>query len=485
MSSPTNSITDIDDSTLNKKRGRAQSVDPESTQSTDDVVTKNENPLSTEVSAPKKTKLEDENVNTIRKNMKDMSTQDKVLSTESQSTSASGSQIDEENDDMIHGQDTKDDEKQKNDAMIESQDVKQKDDDGDDILEEKRTTGEKVSDSHTDIIDEKKDVFSKFGGKNEDDDDWGEFAAGSDDEGDTETTSKDDNDKKDMEKQKYTFGASSGFGTKNWASVSPAFPVKTTKPTFGGFGTTTAFGGFKLNATSSSNTADRDTKNNGIDKPPVVSFGSFDKTTVSPLAALATAAKTTDALSSNSPSSLDSPDNEQKKKTGNGTDGKASKYEEDSTQPHTFGESAKVKVPGIQETEVKTGEEDEDTIYQVKGKLFILQDSAWKERGVGTFRINLREDEQSGKVQTRLVMRTESVFRVILNLLLFEGMKVFLMQEKFVRFAGFETEKKEDGTTETKLVSYALRLNNPAIAQETADYIRAHIPTSETDPSNA
>lgn len=100
----------------------------------------------------------------------------------------------------------------------------------------------------------------------------------------------------------------------------------------------------------------------------------------------------------------------------------------------------------------------------------------WKERGVGTFRINVKEENKSTP-QTRLVMRTDSVYRLILNLLLFEGMKVFIMQEKFVRFAGFEKTTKEDGTSDTKLVNFALKLSNPSVAKEVYDTIMAHVPT--------
>lgn len=129
---------------------------------------------------------------------------------------------------------------------------------------------------------------------------------------------------------------------------------------------------------------------------------------------------------------------------------------------------------------VTTGEEDEDTIYQTKGKLLVLDTTTgnWKERGVGTFRINMKEEDK--KLQTRLVMRTDSVFRVILNLLLFEGMKVFIMQDKFVRFSGFE---KQDDNSETKLVSYALRLSNPTIAKEVCNQINSCIPTSSSSDS--
>lgn len=108
---------------------------------------------------------------------------------------------------------------------------------------------------------------------------------------------------------------------------------------------------------------------------------------------------------------------------------------------------------------MKTGEEDEKTLYQTKAKLYVMEQSTgnWKERGTGTMRINTKETA-SGVQQTRIVMRADTVFRVILNLPMFEGMKFLIMQDKFVRFAGFETVVKEDGQSETNLVNYALRV---------------------------
>lgn len=66
-------------------------------------------------------------------------------------------------------------------------------------------------------------------------------------------------------------------------------------------------------------------------------------------------------------------------------------------------------------------------------------------------------------------MRADSVFRVIMNIPLFVGMKVWIMQEKFVRFAAFETvesveggDKKDDtaASGSTKLVNYALKVRS-------------------------
>ena len=46
---------------------------------------------------------------------------------------------------------------------------------------------------------------------------------------------------------------------------------------------------------------------------------------------------------------------------------------------------------------VMTGEEEEDTVYQVRGKLFALSaQNQWKERGTGMLRLNVRRQDGSG-----------------------------------------------------------------------------------------
>lgn len=46
---------------------------------------------------------------------------------------------------------------------------------------------------------------------------------------------------------------------------------------------------------------------------------------------------------------------------------------------------------------VVTGEEDDDTIYQVRGKLFTLsEENQWKEKGSGTLRLNVRQSDGAG-----------------------------------------------------------------------------------------
>ena len=45
----------------------------------------------------------------------------------------------------------------------------------------------------------------------------------------------------------------------------------------------------------------------------------------------------------------------------------------------------------------RAGEEEEDTVYQVRGKLFALSaQNQWKERGTGMLRLNVRRQDGSG-----------------------------------------------------------------------------------------
>ena len=46
---------------------------------------------------------------------------------------------------------------------------------------------------------------------------------------------------------------------------------------------------------------------------------------------------------------------------------------------------------------VVTGEEEEETVYQVRGKLFALSEqNQWSERGTGLIKLNLRKADGGG-----------------------------------------------------------------------------------------
>ncbi|KAF9059751.1 hypothetical protein BDP27DRAFT_1340774 [Rhodocollybia butyracea] len=138
--------------------------------------------------------------------------------------------------------------------------------------------------------------------------------------------------------------------------------------------------------------------------------------------------------------------------------------DEDSGEPEW--DEAKQKVM-LSEQEVSTGEELEETIHQVRGKLFALVDGAWKERGTGLMKINVRADDGGG---ARLVMRKEAVYTLLLNVTLFPGMKCTVAQDpRYVRFSVIEGS----GVT----THYNLRLANAKIASELMEAVHENLPS--------
>ncbi|KAG0250187.1 hypothetical protein BG011_008591 [Mortierella polycephala] len=109
-----------------------------------------------------------------------------------------------------------------------------------------------------------------------------------------------------------------------------------------------------------------------------------------------------------------------------------------------------------EQIDVQTGEEDEMNIYQVKAKLFADTEKthAWKERGKGTFKVNVgRKDTK----MARLVMRTDGVLRLILNVAIFPDMNAVITGEKYIRFIGIE-----DG----KPIPFLLKVKDATVADE-------------------
>ena len=73
------------------------------------------------------------------------------------------------------------------------------------------------------------------------------------------------------------------------------------------------------------------------------------------------------------------------------------------------------------ENSVETGEENETTEFTAKGKLYSFDDKKWKERGVGTFKVNLKTDSD-GKKYGRIIMRADGALRVMLNSAIWQTM---------------------------------------------------------------
>ncbi|KAG2175667.1 hypothetical protein INT43_001314 [Umbelopsis isabellina] len=505
MSSPPEA-TGFDDAAT-RKRERATSVDPAPAEHADD----NESVEKQEIAkAPvKKTKhAENTSVRTIRKNFKDMKTTDMTWATTEEEPEG-GEDMHTETEqhepedvamnsynDKKRGPDEVTDTTD-NDAVLASKDAsataplspRKKARDADDTEE---TSNSQATDSNVDEDDQKDasagkkgSFFAQFAGKpsGSNGDDWGDFAEESD------VSAKDKEEAAKKPQPKYAFGASSGFGSKGWGAVHQTAPVT------GGsaFGTTgkSGFGGFGSSAFGSSTTSS--SQSSTPSNAP--SFSSFANSTASPFALLAAKGSTSNALASHpKKSSSEEKDQPKSSKSDDDSDGDDSGDEEGSktssdrgASPKTFGVEPKVRVPVLKPQELTTGEEDEYTVHSVKAKLLVIDGKSenWKERGTGTLRINTKKT--NGTSATRLIMRADSVFRVILNVPLFPGMKVWIMQEKFVRFAAFEQadpseDKKNDDSSalgSRKLVNYAVKVASSSSAQDLYDMIIAHLPRSE------
>lgn len=179
-------------------------------------------------------------MSTIRRNLKDMSTTDKAV-TEGTETPTSQ---EEEYDDGTQPNGEEDAEsldtpmsqynEKKRSMMEDTCDNARKSDEGsDDQKNEDQEDNDKASPRKRirDTIDSPKSsettqssaagIFSQFGGKG-DADDWSEFAE--------ESTKEESQPKKNgdsQEKPKYTFGTTSGFGTKGWAAAHTTAPIPT------------------------------------------------------------------------------------------------------------------------------------------------------------------------------------------------------------------------------------------------------------------
>ncbi|KAG1879252.1 hypothetical protein F4604DRAFT_1579445 [Suillus subluteus] len=153
--------------------------------------------------------------------------------------------------------------------------------------------------------------------------------------------------------------------------------------------------------------------------------------------------------------------------------------EENERPPSTFGERLRAgrddeedepdeekERERLQEQDVVTGEEDEETIHHVRAKLYALcPQNQWKERGTGLLKLNVRRSDGGG---ARLLMRKEAVYTVILNATLFSGMKCFIAQDpRYIRLSVIE-----DGVT----THYNLRVSNAKIAQDLLEEIKSNIP---------
>ncbi|KAI9597898.1 hypothetical protein BDF19DRAFT_432988 [Syncephalis fuscata] len=85
----------------------------------------------------------------------------------------------------------------------------------------------------------------------------------------------------------------------------------------------------------------------------------------------------------------------------------------------TLGDESRRKLERAH-VEVTTGEENEDKLFEMRGKLFEFEDNSWRERGVGLCHININKEDANN---VRLVMRRDRTMQLILNTKLLPGVK--------------------------------------------------------------
>ncbi|EPZ36078.1 PH domain-like protein [Rozella allomycis CSF55] len=87
------------------------------------------------------------------------------------------------------------------------------------------------------------------------------------------------------------------------------------------------------------------------------------------------------------------------------------------------------------EVKVETGEENESCVFQATAKLYHMEESGWKERGLGNLKLNICEENHTARI-------SKYMYLLALNVRLFDTMKVEIVQGKFCTFIAFETPEK-------------------------------------------
>lgn len=145
-------------------------------------------------------------------------------------------------------------------------------------------------------------------------------------------------------------------------------------------------------------------------------------------------------------------------------------------ETNTF-EAAKTDERFFEQT-IETGEEEEKTIFTCKAKLFSFTTGEWKERGIGTFKVNARDVD--GKKVGRMIMRADGALRVMLNSPVFEGMNYGDAKNKAPTSKQIFLASTEEGRT----VPLLLRTPNESHALELYRTIRKLLTGENEDESD-
>jgi Ran-binding protein 3 len=135
------------------------------------------------------------------------------------------------------------------------------------------------------------------------------------------------------------------------------------------------------------------------------------------------------------------------------------------------------KTVHLEKQEVKSGEENEECIFQIKAKLYHMEiagaASGWKERGFGVIKVNKFIKSPAENYTSRIIMRQNGNFKLILNVPIVRGFKLLkgmpssLAGDKFIRL-----QLIENGVP----VQFAIKVGLPENAQKLYDAIDGQIP---------
>ncbi|KAL1491802.1 hypothetical protein ABEB36_012345 [Hypothenemus hampei] len=138
--------------------------------------------------------------------------------------------------------------------------------------------------------------------------------------------------------------------------------------------------------------------------------------------------------------------------TGHGEDSDASYVEEEESSAYF---KPVIPLPDI--VEVKTGEENEETLYQHRAKLYRFVAGEWKERGLGD--VKIQKDTATGKL--RVLMRRDQVFKICLNHWLTKDVEYLSKDEKTWLFHAADFSEGELSRDQ-----FCLRFKNAEVASE-------------------
>ncbi|KAJ5087553.1 hypothetical protein N7456_011169 [Penicillium angulare] len=154
------------------------------------------------------------------------------------------------------------------------------------------------------------------------------------------------------------------------------------------------------------------------------------------------------------------------------SEGDESDNNDDEEETNTF-EAAKTDERFYEQT-IETGEEEEVTVFSCKAKLFGFVNKEWKERGIGTFKLNATQTDD-GYANGRMIMRADGAMRVMLNSPIFSGMNYGDTDNN----APTTKQILLTGNEEGRRVPMLLRTGSEAMAQELHEHIKGLLGKSD------